>query len=355
MTKPITRDPIYRGCRNSAETIELSVRWYITYRLSYRDLAAMLAERGIMVSHTTIMRWVLRYVPEYEVRWARFARSPGSSWRMDETAVNVRGGRYYLYRAVDRHGKSVASFLSNERSMEAAQDFFRECVVRPGVSWPSKINVDGNSATLRALRLLGEEDARWRTVEVRSRRYLNNVVEQDHRAIKRRCASMLGLKSFCSAAITLAGIELAHRIRKGQYALERRHDEGSSSLKELWDVALNQEEMPHVCRGFYPPMHQISEAAKSSRGIDPETALLKPVRYSRKVSFGGNLYMLLMPKGGRYWHYCYRYGGKRKTLSLGTFPDISFSRAKARHQVARQLLAVGLDPSCNREKLRRGG
>jgi hypothetical protein len=102
-------------------------------------------------------------------------------------------------------------------------------------------------------------------------------------------------------------------------------------------------------------MHQISEAAKSSRGIDPETALLKPVRYSRKVSFGGNLYMLLMPKGGRYWHYCYRYGGKRKTLSLGTFPDISFSRAKARHQVARQLLAVGLDPSCNREKLRRGG
>ena len=178
MTKPITRDPIYRGRRFSAETVELSVRWYITYRLSYRDLAAMLAERGIMVSHTTIMRWVLRYVPEYEVRWARFARSPGSSWRMDETAVNVRGGRYYLYRAVDRHGKSVASFLSNERSMEAAQDFFRECVVRPGVSWPSKINIDGNSATLRALRLLGEEDARWRTVEVRSRRYLNNVLSK---------------------------------------------------------------------------------------------------------------------------------------------------------------------------------
>ena len=104
---------------------------------------------------------------------------------------------------------------------------------------------------------------------------------------------MLGLKSFCSAAITLAGIELAHRIRKGQYALERRHDEGSSSLKELWDVALNQEEMPHVCRDFYPPMR---------------------------------------PN-----------------------PDISFSRAQARHQVARQLLAVGLDPSCNREELRRDG
>lgn len=141
MTKRAARDPIYRGRRFSAETIELCVRWYITYRLSYRDLAAMLAERGMVVSHTTIMRWVLRYVPEYEARWARFARSPGSSWRMDETAVNVRGGRHYLYRAVDRHGKSVASFLSNDRSMEAAQAFFRECVVRPGVPWPRKINL----------------------------------------------------------------------------------------------------------------------------------------------------------------------------------------------------------------------
>jgi transposase-like protein len=135
MSKICTRDPIYRRRRFPPETIELCVRWYITYRLSYRDLVAMMAEREIAVSHTTIMRWVLRYVPEYEVRWSRFARSPDSSWRMDETAVSVRGGRYYLYRAVDRYGKSVASFLSNERSMEAAHDFFRECVVRPRVPW----------------------------------------------------------------------------------------------------------------------------------------------------------------------------------------------------------------------------
>ena len=241
----------------------------------------MMAERGIAVSHTTIMRWVLRYVPEYEVRWARFARSPGSSWRMDETAVNVRGGRYYLYRAVDRQGKSVASFL-------------------------------------------GEEDARWRTVEIRSNRYLNNVVEQDHRAIKRRCASMLGLKSFCSAAITLAGVELAHRIRKGQYSLQRRHDERSSSLKELWDAALTQEEeTPSVCSDSSPPMHQISKAREphgSAPGNDPETILLKPVRYPRKISFGGNLSMLLMPKGGRYWHYSYRYERQTKDAVSGYVP-----------------------------------
>jgi hypothetical protein len=122
MTIRISRDPIYLRRRFSAETIELCVRWYITYRLSYRDLVAMMTEREIAVSHTTVMRWVLRYVPEYERRWARFARSPGSSWRMDETAVNVRGGRHYLYRAVDRDGKSVASLLCRDRSMGTSME-----------------------------------------------------------------------------------------------------------------------------------------------------------------------------------------------------------------------------------------
>ena len=91
MTQPIERDPIYRGRRFQSEPIELCGRWYITYLLSYRDLAAMMAERGVVVSHTTIMRWVLRYVPEYEERWERFARPVNSSWRKDETAVRVRG------------------------------------------------------------------------------------------------------------------------------------------------------------------------------------------------------------------------------------------------------------------------
>jgi len=92
MTQAIKRDPIYRGRRLQADTIELCVRWYITYRLSYRDLAAMMGERGIILSHTTIMRWVLRHVPEYERRWDRYARPMNHSWRMDETAVPVRGG-----------------------------------------------------------------------------------------------------------------------------------------------------------------------------------------------------------------------------------------------------------------------
>src|SRR5271165_243642 len=84
MTKPITRDPIYRRRVFDAEVIELCVRWYITYRLSYRDLVAMMAERGVTVAHSTILRWVIRYVPEFEKRWSRDARRIGSSWRVDE-------------------------------------------------------------------------------------------------------------------------------------------------------------------------------------------------------------------------------------------------------------------------------
>src|SRR6266404_3464783 len=120
MTQAIERDPIYRCRRFQSETIELCVRWYITYRLSYRDLVAMMAERGVVVSHTTILRWVLWYLPEFEKRWARYARLVSPSWRVDETAVSVRGGKHYLYRAVDKAGKSVAHLLCADRSQCAA-------------------------------------------------------------------------------------------------------------------------------------------------------------------------------------------------------------------------------------------
>jgi transposase-like protein len=219
-----------------------------------------MADRGVAVTHTTIMRWVLRYVPEYERRWAQFARPVGSSWRMDETAVSIRGRAYYLYRAVDRKGKSVDSLLCSERTTEAAQAFLRKAVATPGSVWPRTINLDGYTASHRAVRLLGQEDRRWRSVAVRDCRYLNNIIEQDHRAIKQRCASMLGFKSAPSAAVTLSGIELAHRIRKRQFRLDPGKggwSAGDRSLKCLWDRALTAEPMALGCASLFAPlMHQ---------------------------------------------------------------------------------------------------
>ena len=154
MTKPIARDPIYRRRRFEPEIIELCVRWYITYRLSYRDLVAMMAERGSDVSHTTIMRWVVRYVPEVEQRWNRWACKVNSSWHVDESYVSVRGKWHYLYRAVDKFGKSVDFLLRPNRGIASAQAFFRKALGTHAPRWPRKITLDGNSASHRALRLL---------------------------------------------------------------------------------------------------------------------------------------------------------------------------------------------------------
>jgi len=155
-----------------------------------------------------------------------------------ETSVSVRGKGHYLYRAVHKYGKTVDFLLCADRSRDAAQAFFRKAVATHLPTWPRKITLGGNGGSHLALRLLGQEDPRWRDVGVRSRRYLNYIVEQDHRAIKRRCAPMLGLKSFRTAAITLAGVELAHRIRKRQFSFGRGRQRRAWSLKQLWDRAL---------------------------------------------------------------------------------------------------------------------
>jgi transposase-like protein len=182
---------------------------------------------------------------------------------MDETAVSVRGRPHYLYRAVEQ-GKSIGSLLRSDRGMDAAQEFFRKAVAANRARWPTTVNLDGNAASHRALRLLGDEDPKWKPVVVRCCRYLNDIVEQDHRAIKRRCASMLGLKSFRTAAITLAGIELANRIRKGQFPFGRDRQRVDWSSKQLWDRALAQspafDPAPERIPPPRPPVHRNSRA-----------------------------------------------------------------------------------------------
>lgn len=149
MTKLIARDPIYRGRRFQPEIIELCVRWYLTYRLSYRDLVDMMAERGVALSHTTIFRWVQRYVPEFERRWSRHA-TPVDPWtRLGEWTrplISVRGGPRYLYRAVDKFGKTVDSLLCTERTEAAARAFFCKAMETHNPRQPLKVNLDGKNA-----------------------------------------------------------------------------------------------------------------------------------------------------------------------------------------------------------------
>ena len=238
MTKPIDRDPIDRRRAFDADIIELCRRWYVTHRLSYRDRAAIMAERRVNVSHTTLMRWTIRYVPEFEKRWNLLAKGINSSWRVDETYIKIQGRWNYLFRAVDKNGKTIDFLLRRSRGTAAAQAFFRKALCTTGHHWPKKVTLDGHTPSHLALRYLRREDPKWVKVKVRSSQYLNNIVEQDHRAIKRRCASMLGFKSFTNASIVLAGIELANRIRKHKSSLGRGRRSWSLPLNELWRRAL---------------------------------------------------------------------------------------------------------------------
>jgi transposase-like protein len=215
----------------------LCVRWYLRYKLSLRDLVEMMAERGLELAHTTILRWVQRFVPEFEKRWNRFARTAGRSWRVDETYVKIRGKWTYLYRAVDREGKTVDFRLSANRDVKAAKAFFRKALETQGRA-PVCITLDGYAASHRAVRELPAQSARWKDTRLRSSKYLNNLIEQDHRGVKSRIAPMLGFKVFDNASVTIAGIELLHRIRKGQFALGRLRVEGPAA-PAIWNAVLS--------------------------------------------------------------------------------------------------------------------
>src|SRR6266436_2252104 len=218
MTEPTSAQDLFKGRHFDQEIIALCVRWYLAFKLSSRDLVQMMAERGIGLAHTTILRWVQRYVPEFEKRWNRYALPVGNSWRVDETYIKVRGEWVYLYRAVDKEGRAVDFLLSRQRDIAAAKRFFSRAVKQHGA--PRVITLDGYAASHRAVDKLKAAGRLPRRVRVRSSKYLNNVIEQDHRRIKQRIRPMLGFKRFETAAVTIRGIELAEKIKKQQFNLK---------------------------------------------------------------------------------------------------------------------------------------
>jgi len=176
----------------------------------------MLADRGVRVDHTTLFRWIQAYAPELEERIRPHLRPTNGSWRVDETYIRVKGEWVYLYRAVDATGQTIDFLLSPKRDAAAARRFFRKALKQSHTVNPRTITVDKNAAYPIALKTMKQGGELWRFAKLRQVKVLNNIVEQDHRRIKRLVRPGLGFKSFVSASQTIAGYEAMAMIRKGQ-------------------------------------------------------------------------------------------------------------------------------------------
>ena len=212
----INRATPFKWRHYEAEIILLCVRWYLRYALSYRDLEEMMRERGLSVDHTTIYRWVQTYAAELERRCRPRLKPTNDSYRIDETYIKVKGQWKYLYRAVDSKGHTLEFLLSAKRDAKAAKRFFHKLLNASHTTSPRVITVDKNAAYPKAFNELQEEGLLEDTEPLRQVKYLNNIVEQDHRFIKRLTNPGLGFASFRTAWRTLRGYEIMNMIRKGQ-------------------------------------------------------------------------------------------------------------------------------------------
>ena len=205
-----------KGMRFPIDVILVCIRWYAAYPLSYHHLEGMIEKRGMFVDHSSINRWAIRFLLLLEKVLRMHKRPVGGSWRMDETCILVKGAWKYLYRAVDKEGKTVDFLLTARPCKAAALRFFDKAMKASSVS--EKVTMDKSGANKG---VMDEINGRGETlIIVRHVKYLNNIVEQDHRAFKRVTRPMLNFKSFRSSKSVLAGIGLMHMIRKGQLMME---------------------------------------------------------------------------------------------------------------------------------------
>lgn len=235
----ITQAP-FKWRHFEAEIILLCVRWYLRDALSSRDLEEMMAERGLGVDHTTIYRWVQCYAPELEKRCRSHLKTGTDSWRVDETYVKIKGVWMYLYRAVDSQGNTLEFLLSATRDAQAAKRFFSKALAASHAVTPRVITVDKNAAYPKAFKELKAAGDFVASCELRQSKYLNNLVEQDHRLIKRLVKPGMGFFSFYTAWQTLRGYEAMHMIRKGQVQGVNKGESlrQAAFIAELFGVAI---------------------------------------------------------------------------------------------------------------------
>lgn len=201
-----------KGSWYPKDVIVQAVYLKLRFSLSYRDIEEILKDRGLGADHATIHRWVIKYTPDLEKSFHRRKRKLGKSWRLDETYIKVKGKWTYYYRAVDKQGYTIDFYLSDRRNKTAAKRFLAKAIKRN--SKPSIINIDKSGANTAGISRYNK--LKRKRIKIRRCKYLNNIIEQDHRFIKRLTRPMLGFKNIVSASITLAGIEVVRMLRKGQ-------------------------------------------------------------------------------------------------------------------------------------------
>jgi transposase-like protein len=179
-------------------------------------MAEMAAERGLVISASCIWRWVQVFGPEMDKRCRSHLRKTNRSWRLDETYITVKGRQRFLYRAVDSSGQTIDFLLTDRRDAAAAKRFFHRALRNEGNSMPRVINVDKNPAYPCAVTELKAGGTIGRRCRLRQCKYLNNIVEQDHRNVKRRTWLAKGYGSLRTAWRTLRGIEAMDMVRKGR-------------------------------------------------------------------------------------------------------------------------------------------
>jgi transposase, IS6 family len=212
---------LFKRRRFPVEVILLCVRWYCKYGISYRDLAEMMEESGVAVDPSTIFRWVQRYAPEIQKRVRQYQGYRSGSWRVDETYVRVGGRWKYLFRAVDKFGQLIASMLAERRDTGAAYRFLRKALKTMSDYPPYSITTDRLASYPKAIRRLQSEGLLPKNVEHRTSKYLNNIIEADHGALKCAIRPARGFQRMKTASATLGGFEVLRMIRRGHCVLSQ--------------------------------------------------------------------------------------------------------------------------------------